>query len=291
MNVTPLSFTDSPLIALDVDGTILHHDGHLAERVVSSIRAVAEVTPHVMIATGRSVRDTLPIIEAVGIGREGSYAVCCNGAITIQLDSSEPQGYRLHRVVTFDPRPTVELLHRELPELLIAVETVHDGVKVNAPFPEPEFAAWQRVVPIEELLAGEAVRVTVRDLGSTPDEFMDVIVAVGLHGTNYSIGFSAWLDLAPAGVSKASGLEEVRELLGVDQVNTVAIGDQRNDLEMLAWAQLSVAMGQAPSEVVAAANRSTGSVEDDGLADILDQVLTLIPAIDPAAPGRDSATS
>lgn len=277
MNVAPLSFTDSPLIALDIDGTILHHDGYLAERVVSSIRAVVAANAHVMIATGRSIRDTLPIIEAVGLSRDGAYAVCCNGAITIQLDSSAPDGYRLHRVTTFDARPSVEILQRELPDLLIAVETPNDGVKVNEHFPEPEFAASQRVVSPQELLEGEAVRVTVRDLGSEPEDFAQVIAAAGLHGTNYSIGFSAWLDLAPEGVSKAYGLEEVRQLLGVDPLNTVAIGDQRNDLEMLAWAELGVAMGQAPQEVIAAANRTTGAVVDDGLADILDELLPLIP--------------
>ena len=65
----------------------------------------------------------------------------------------------------------------------------------------------------------------------------------------------------------------MRELLGVDPAHTVAIGDQRNDLEMLRWAALGVAMGQAPPEVVEAADEQTLTVEEDGLAVVLERVL------------------
>ena len=82
-------------------------------------------------------------------------------------------------------------------------------------------------------------------------------------------GFTAWLDINPEGVSKASALELVRRKLAIEPSNTVAVGDQRNDLEMLRWAARGVAMGGAPPEVVAAADETTGSVDDDGLADAL----------------------
>jgi len=96
---------------------------------------------------------------------------------------------------------------------------------------------------------------------------------IGLHGVNYAIGFSSWLDLAPEGVSKASGLEAVRESLGVDAAHTVAVGDQRNDIEMLQWAARGVAMGQAPPEVLAVADEVTADVVGDGLALVLEDLL------------------
>ncbi len=70
-------------------------------------------------------------------------------------------------------------------------------------------------------------------------------------------------------MSKASALEVVRERLGVDAGDTAAVGDGRNDLEMLRWATCGVAMGQAPAEVQDAADEVTGAFEDDGLADVL----------------------
>ncbi|MGI9157537.1 MAG: HAD family hydrolase, partial [Marmoricola sp.] len=89
---------------------------------------------------------------------------------------------------------------------------------------------------------------------------------LGLQGTNYFIGWTAWLDLAPEGVSKASGLEWVCRDLGVQRADVLAIGDGRNDTEMLAWAGRGVAMGQAPDVVKAAADDVAARVEEDGAA-------------------------
>ena len=67
-------------------------------------------------------------------------------------------------------------------------------------------------------------------------------------------------------VSKASGLAIVADKLGVDQADVLAIGDGRNDIEMLAWAGRGVAMGQSIEEVRAAADDVTDTVYDDGAA-------------------------
>ena len=68
------------------------------------------------------------------------------------------------------------------------------------------------------------------------------------------------------GVSKASGLEYVARELGVDAADVLAIGDGRNDIEMLQWAGRGVAMGQSVDEVKAAADHVTDDVTVDGAA-------------------------
>jgi len=96
---------------------------------------------------------------------------------------------------------------------------------------------------------------------------------MGLQRVSYSIGWTAWLDISPDGVSKATAMERIRHALDIPRSRVVAVGDGRNDLELLQWAGaegLSVAMGQAPDEVKAAAIRSTEPVVDDGLALVLD---------------------
>lgn len=262
------------LVALDVDGTVLHHDGHLSERVVETVRAL-DALPHVsvVVATGRSVVAALPVMEQLGLLTPGRPAVCSNGAVTISVDPDAEGGYRLDDVVTFDPAPAVSLVHRELPHALVAVEEIGVGFKVSTPFPPGELWGEETVVSMEELLADPVTRVTFRDPSSTSEEFSELVERMGLHGVSYAVGYSAWLDLAPEGVSKASALEQVRRRLGVEPHRTVAVGDQRNDVEMLVWAARSYAMGQAPAEVIEAADIVTGGVEEDGLVDALEQVL------------------
>ena len=69
-----------------------------------------------------------------------------------------------------------------------------------------------------------------------------------------------------AGVDKASGISRVGKTLGVEPANMVAVGDSYNDLPMLEACGFSVAMGNAPPEVRAAADFVAPSVEKDGLA-------------------------
>src|SRR5690606_28989200 len=88
----------------------------------------------------------------------------------------------------------------------------------------------------------------------------------------YSVGWTAWLDIAPEGVNKATALERVRASLGIPRSQVLVAGDGRNDIDMFEWAKVegrAVAMGQAPEEVQAAASEVTGSIEADGLATVL----------------------
>jgi len=119
---------------------------------------------------------------------------------------------------------------------------------------------------VDELVAAPVSRVIIRDPSATADDFVELASRLGLHGTDYVVGWTAWLDLAPMGVTKASGLAIVADKLAVDQADVLAIGDGRNDIEMLQWAGRGVAMGQSIEEVRAAADAVTDSVYDDGAA-------------------------
>jgi hydroxymethylpyrimidine pyrophosphatase-like HAD family hydrolase len=104
------------------------------------------------------------------------------------------------------------------------------------------------------------------------DAFLAMVEKMGLHHVSYSIGYTAWLDIAPDGVNKATGLEKIREKLGIPRSHVLAAGDGRNDVEMLEWAAAmgrGVAMGNAPFEVAKVANELCGPAEDDGLLPIL----------------------
>ncbi len=259
----------SRLLALDLDGTTLNHMGELSDRVGETIRSLPDDV-EVVIATGRSIIATTPILDALALTT--GYAVCANGAVTLRLDPTEADGYEIIDKVTFDPRAVLEKMRVALPGALIAVEELGVGFKVSRHFPDGELMGASREVTWEELVEHPVTRVTLRQPEASAEEFMEMVERAGLHGVSYAVGWSAWLDINPEGVSKASALELVRRHLAVEPIHTVACGDQRNDLEMLYWAAWGVAMGNAPDEVKAIADEVTGDVDDDGLVPVLEGV-------------------
>lgn len=259
------------LIALDLDGTTIHHDGTMSPAVRQAVGEVAEAGFHVVIATGRAILAAMPLIEELGL--EHGLAVCSNGAVTLELDPDHPNGYRILETVTFDPAPALEMLRGSWPDAVVAVEELGVGFKVSAPFPDGELEGLVRVVPWADLSDSPATRVTFRSPTGTAEDFLALVERIGLHEVSYAVGFTAWLDINPEGVSKASALELIRSRLGVDPMNTVAVGDQRNDIEMLQWAQRGVAMGNAPDEVKAVADEVTLDVDEDGLVPVLRSLL------------------
>lgn len=273
------------MLCLDLDGTTLRHDGTLSPVVA---RAIADLPDEVtvVVATGRSIIATTPILEQLGIST--GFAVCSNGAITIRLDADEPAGYTIVDTVTFDPRAVLEQLRDHLPTALIAVEELGVGFKVSAPFPDGELMGEQRVVDWDELVADRVTRVTLRQPDATAEEFMDSVERAGLHGVTYAVGWSAWLDINPEGVSKGSALELVRRRLDIEPRFTVACGDQRNDLDMLHWAAWGVAMDNAPDEVKRVADEIAPNVDHDGLATILTALAADVRAGRPFREGVES---
>lgn len=255
------------MVCLDLDGTTIDYDSVLHPEVRDAVLATSAAGHTVVIATGRTLMATLPLARELELTT--GYLVCSNGAVVVRLHPELPDGYEIVEKVTFDPGPALALLREHLPGAFVAAEVIGVGHRISAGFPQDLLQGELTLASWEELGSEPVTRLTFHDPGGTEQEFLDAIDDIGLHGVNYSVGYTAWLDLAPEGVSKASALEGVRRWLGVEPCDTVAVGDQRNDLEMLDWAARGVAMGQAPAEVLAAADEVTGHVDDHGLAQVL----------------------
>lgn len=255
------------MVCLDLDGTTIDYDSVLHPEVRDAVLATSAAGHTVVIATGRTLMATLPLARELELTT--GYLVCSNGAVVVRLHPELPEGYEIVEKVTFDPGPALALLREHLPGAFVAAEVIGVGHRISAGFPQDLLQGELTLASWEELGSEPVTRLTFHDPGGTEQEFLDAIDDIGLHGVNYSVGYTAWLDLAPEGVSKASALEGVRRWLGVEPGDTVAVGDQRNDLEMLDWAARGVAMGQAPAEVLAAADEVTGHVDDHGLAQVL----------------------
>ena len=258
------------LVALDIDGTLFANvpstgvvEETMRPAVVEAVHRAYDAGAHVVLATGRSTSGITPVWDHLGLPPDGSrvLSVASNGSVTFSYPPLE-----VRSTETFDASEIVTMLMEHVPDAAVAVEEVGVGYRINRPFPDGEITGTMTLQTVEELVAQPVTRVIIRDPHSSEEQFVELAEKLGLHGTNYFIGWTAWLDIAPEGVSKASALESVAAELGVARSDVLAIGDGRNDVEMLRWAGRGVAMGQAPLEVQEAADDVTETVDNDGVA-------------------------
>lgn len=269
------------IVALDIDGTLLAWvDGQsvpyetIRQPVYDAIHRARNAGAHIVLASGRSPHAMITIADLLDLPVEGSpedptpevddrlWVVASNGSVLFRYPPFEV----VHEE-TFDAAPAVRAVLEHHPEALVAAEERDiGGYLVNREFPPGELGGMQVVTPVEEIVGKPVNRVVVRDPSATADDFVETAAKLGLHGTDYVVGWTAWMDFAPTGINKASGLQHVCDALGVDPSDVLAIGDGRNDKEMLAWAGRGVAMGQAVDEVKAVADAVTAPVNDDGAA-------------------------
>ena len=259
------------LVALDIDGTVMTYDERISGALRRAVADLRDAGAAIVLATGRSVHATMPVARELGL--TDGWAVSSNGAVTVRLDPQAPLGHEVVDRVTFDPGPALRLMYAELPDAHFAVEALGSGFRMNKLFPAGELSGHHEVVDLEDLWADQVTRLVVRSPGHTSAQFHELVHRMGLEDVSYAIGWTAWMDIAPKGVTKASALEAVRRRIGIEPSRTVAIGDGNNDLEMIDWAARGVAMGHAPQGVREVADEVTGTIEDDGAVDVLRSLL------------------
>ncbi|WP_345800515.1 HAD family hydrolase [Microbacterium sp. AZCO] len=266
----PALATDRLLIVLDIDGTIILEDESLSPGVVEAVEHAHRAGHEVMLATGRSWEGTRGILRALRIAPE--FVVCSNGAVVLRRVDGDEVDYERFHVETFDATEVLTLLREHLPDARYMVE-LPDGRRLYTEWLDDWNLINAARVPFEELTAQPVCRVVVVSPGQSEQDFVDLVSRIGLNQVSYAVGWTAWLDIAPKGVDKSTGLEHVRQWLGVDPAHVLVIGDGRNDVGMFEWARKhggrAVAMAQGPQEVRDAASEVTASVEAGGVAEVL----------------------
>lgn len=252
------------LVALDVDDTLLAHNGGVSERVIESIARVQSAGVSVVLATGRSPSTTVPVARAAGIG---DLIVCSNGALLVRVETEETV-----EALTFDPRSALEELIQHLPDAVYAVEDTHGIFHATSAFGAGILGLSVREVPFERLLAEPVVRLVVRSEQHVESGFGPIVEALGYESVIFGVADVAWMDIGAKGVNKATMLQRLCERKGIDPTRTIAIGDFWNDIAMLEWAGWGVAMGGAPDAIKAVAKSVTSGIPGEGVADVLDSI-------------------
>lgn len=260
-------------MATDIDGTLLGPDHVVTQRTIDVLRTAHEAGVEVVAATGRSHWSAVPLIEPIGCVR---WLLASNGATLFDLSTGQIVAQSLlDRAMV---RTVVSRLNREFSGLGYSWET-SQGV-----FQDEAFRAIRSTAfPSQKI----ARRSTVAfDAGA--DDLAKMMV---LHPT---LGDTEWLEasrpcippelsfatsglrfveITSALADKGIALAALCERLGIRQEDTVTFGDQVNDLGMLRWAGRGYAMANAHPEAVAAASHRAPHHVDDGVAQVVEELL------------------
>jgi Cof subfamily protein (haloacid dehalogenase superfamily) len=251
------------LVAIDVDGTLLPTFAQkISERTARALKAAQDAGIIVAIATGRRTAYTAPLLEGLGL-RADTPLITSNGAV-IRTLGGEPidrchMEARVARglcgllrgfgavVFTFDRLGRGELVLENLEitqgRISLWVEANRNAIEVVQPL---EDALPDGEDPIQGMVTGTLGKMREAEQALKASEWGGSCECVR---TEYPARDLSILDLLPPGVSKGTALERLAGRLGVGRKETMAIGDNWNDVDMLEWAGQGVMMGNAAREL------------------------------------------
>jgi Cof subfamily protein (haloacid dehalogenase superfamily) len=263
------------LIASDVDGTLLDDDEKVSPRTKAVVTAAVEAGTKFVLATGRPPRWVQPVVDALGFA---PMAVCANGAVL--YDPATDRIVSAHTLSADLLGELADIATRVIPGAGLAVERVgrsaHDAATpqfVSSPGYEH---AWlnpdNTEVSLEDLLSAPAIKLLVRKAGARSADMAAALAehVAGIGDITYSTN-NGLVEVMPSGISKATGVADVARPLGISAEEVITFGDMPNDVPMLEWAGLGVAMGHAHPEALEAADEVTSNNNDDGVARVLER--------------------
>lgn len=252
------------LIITDIDGTLLNRDREVTPPTDRALRRAKERGVLVTLSSGRTL---LGIGAYLHYASPGAPVIVYNGAILARADSLE---LLYERCLDASAVREIWARGRELGMGLVAWRRTelfvnrldgpmqyyrnlsHATARLVASDPEPFAGAVNKMIWVGK---AERVAAALEDLKARP-----------VRGADWFTSEPEYLEFAPSGVSKGTGLLLAGEICGVEPEEIMAVGDEMNDLPMLERAGLGVAMGNAPEAVRRAADTVTASCEEDGLA-------------------------
>ncbi|MBK8462186.1 MAG: HAD family hydrolase [Nigerium sp.] len=272
---SPLPPTTSRVVFVDVDGTLVDHDGRVPDSAKHAIHAARANGHLVFMCTGRSRPELWPEVTDIGFDGliAGAGAFAAVGDLELVHRHFDPA--QVERVADFFGRHGFDYFF-EGAYGLFGTHGVRDRVETMlraavadaARFANLRrgFFAYMDLIqvdprpgrPVSKLLFLLEEGVTFEDVRAEFGDFHVIPSSVPTFGTLCG-------EMQLPGVHKASGIDAVLAHLGIPRERTIALGDSDNDLEMLRHAGIGIAMGNARPHVKDAADEVTAAVDEDGV--------------------------
>ena len=262
------------LIAIDMDGTLLNENKEISKRSHAAISMAKKKGKKVVIATGRPLNGVIRYIEKLNLLDENDYVVAFNGALVQGTSTKEvifecPLSYGSYKELYEVSRELGVNIHALTDSsVLTPKNNRYTGIESSInqiPIiegPVSEVDPDQRIIKVMFIDDPEKLDHAIPNI---PDAIKE----------KYTILRSApyFLEFLHKSVNKGVGVKAIAKELGYKREEVICIGDAGNDLDMIKYAGLGVAMGNAFEDVKAAADYITHSNEDDGVAHVIEKFM------------------
>ncbi|ANZ33807.1 Cof-type HAD-IIB family hydrolase [Staphylococcus carnosus] len=264
------------LICLDLDGTLLNDKKEISPYTLKVLEKLKEQGHYIMIATGRPFRASKPYYEQLKLN---TPIVNFNGAFV--HNPTDPDSPVIHE--TLDPdlaTSIIESLQKMQVKNIIAEVKDHvyidnfdqhlfDGFSMGNPKIETGDIVNQLKEPPTSILI-EADEVMIPRVKQMLSRFYAESIEHRRWGAPFPV-----IEIVKRGISKARGIDSVKDELGVDRNHIIAFGDEDNDTEMIKYAKHGIAMENGLDELKHIANEVTYSNNDDGIGRYLNDFFSL----------------
>jgi hypothetical protein len=260
------------LLALDMDGTLMGEDLVISPRVRRAIATAQARGVVVTLATGRMLDFVLPFARDLKIT---APLICYQGGV-IQAAGSDVPLYR----ATMDPALVREVLELEAQYGWHAILYADDDVFLADRRHPDEFYHYmlgERLVWVDDLAhvleQHEPVKLIIFVETDEAERVEAELRQRFVGRMEVARSHALIVEANPPGVSKVDALQRLAAHLRIPQSQVMAIGDQANDADMIAWAGVGVAMGNGSPATIAVADWVAPPLEEDGVAAAIERFI------------------
>lgn len=263
------------MIALDMDGTLLNSDKVVTKRTKEALQLAREKGVKVVLASGRPIDGLRRYLDELGLMEDGEYVLSYNGCLVQETKSEKVifemglKGSDLHYIYNFAREFGVNI-HAFSPTRGLITPKNSKYTKVEAEINKIDI----NICDFNEISDDEAI---VKIMLIDEPEILDEAIAKLPKevGEKYNLAKSTpyFFEVINKESNKGLGLKALADHLNIDSSEIIAVGDAGNDLDMIEFAGLGVAMENGNDTVKEAASYITKSNNEDGVAEVVEKFI------------------